>query len=226
MGRRRNVWAGRRWPVLGLGALVAVIAGVVAVVAFGGSSPAGSAGATSSASSGSSASSESSASGSPVASASKTCAATPALTEGPYYKAGAPKRSKLTAAGTVGTRLVLRGRVLSTACKPVKRAKIDVWQADGNGNYDNAGYRLRGYLYTNGNGRYRIETVVPGLYPGRTEHIHVKVTPPGGTTVTTQLFFPGVTQNDGDGIYNAKNLVKLTKSKPKWKARFDFVVAA
>src|SRR2546423_512664 len=62
------------------------------------------------------------------------------LTEGPYYKAGAPQRATLSATGVAGTPLVLTGYVLSTSCQPIANAKLDFWQADGNGNYDNSGY--------------------------------------------------------------------------------------
>ena len=42
--------------------------------------------------------------------------------------------------------------------------------------------RLRGWLRTGADGRYRIETVRPGPYPGRPDpqHVHLTVTPPGG----------------------------------------------
>ncbi len=41
-------------------------------------------------------------------------------------------------------------------------------------------------------GRYTLETIVPGEYPGRTQHIHVKVQAPNGPILTTQIYFPGV----------------------------------
>src|SRR5438445_5410131 len=112
------------------------------------------------------------------------------LTEGPYYKAGAPQNAALRTAGVAGTPLVLTGYVVAKSCQPIANAKLDFWQADGNGNYDNSGYTLRGWQLTDANGAYRLEPVTPGLYPGRTEHIHFKVTV-NGTTYTSQLFFPG-----------------------------------
>ena len=77
--------------------------------------------------------------------------------------------------------------------------RLDFWQADGRGRYDNAGYRLRGVQRTDATGAFRLVTVIPGQYPGRTEHVHVKITPPGGSTFTTQLYFPGSAHNDEDG---------------------------
>jgi protocatechuate 3,4-dioxygenase beta subunit len=145
------------------------------------------------------------------------------LTEGPYYKAGAPQRATIATSGVAGTPLVLTGYVLSTSCKPIANAKLDFWQADGNGNYDNSGYTLRGWQLTDANGAYRLETVIPGLYPGRTEHIHFKVTV-NGKTYTSQLFFPGVAQNEGDSIYSSRMLVTLNTSTTPATATFTFVV--
>ena len=45
-------------------------------------------------------------------------------------------------------------------------------------------------------------TVVPGLYPGRTRPVHVKVKTLGGRSLTTQLYIEGETQNGRDGILN------------------------
>ncbi len=63
-----------------------------------------------------------------------------ALTEGPYFKAGSPERASLIDTGTKGTKLVLSGYVLTTDCSPAAHALLDFWQADANGQYDNAGY--------------------------------------------------------------------------------------
>jgi protocatechuate 3,4-dioxygenase beta subunit len=145
------------------------------------------------------------------------------LTEGPYYKANPPQNATLRTAGVAGTPLTLTGYVVSKSCQPIANAKLDFWQADGNGNYDNAGYTLRGWQLTDANGVYRLETVIPGLYPGRTEHIHFKVTV-NGATYTSQLFFPGVSQNEGDSIYSAQMLVKLNTATSPVTGTFTFVV--
>jgi protocatechuate 3,4-dioxygenase beta subunit len=147
------------------------------------------------------------------------------LTEGPYYKANPPQNATLRTAGVAGTPLTLTGYVVSQSCQPIANAKLDFWQADGNGNYDNSGYTLRGWQLADANGAYRLETVIPGLYPGRTEHIHFKVTV-NGKTYTSQLFFPGVSQNEGDSIYSAQMLVKLTTATSPATGTFTFVVKA
>lgn len=146
-------------------------------------------------------------------------------TEGPYFKAGAPRRRSLLEPGIDGARLVVTGRVLSRRCVPVRGARLDFWQADGSGEYDLEGYRLRGYQLTDGKGRYRLVTVVPGLYPGRTEHIHVKVRPSGGRERTTQLYFPGVDENGQDGIFDPRmTLRRMRRAGAGWTATFDFVL--
>jgi protocatechuate 3,4-dioxygenase beta subunit len=145
------------------------------------------------------------------------------LTEGPYYKANPPQNATLRTAGVAGTPLALTGYVVSKSCQPIANARLDFWQADGNGSYDNSGYTLRGWQLTDANGAYRLETVIPGLYPGRTEHIHFKVTV-NGKTYTSQLFFPGVSQNEGDSIYSAQMLVKLNTSTSPVTGTFTFVV--
>ncbi len=116
---------------------------------------------------------------------------TPADQEGPYFKAGSPERLTLIEAGMQGERLVLVGYVLDQNCQPIPNTMLDFWQANASGEYDNNGYTLRGHQFTDEQGRYYLETILPGLYASRPiEHIHVKVQPPGGESFTTQLYFP------------------------------------
>jgi protocatechuate 3,4-dioxygenase beta subunit len=145
------------------------------------------------------------------------------LTEGPYYKANPPQNATLRTAGVAGTPLTLTGYVVSKSCQPIANARLDFWQADGNGNYDNSGYTLRGWQLTDANGAYRLETVIPGLYTGRTEHIHFKVTV-NGQTYTSQLFFPGVSQNASDSIYSSRMVVTLNTTTSPVTGTFTFVV--
>lgn len=144
---------------------------------------------------------------------------------GPFFKPRSPKRRSLRGAGVKGLPLLVTGTVLSTSCKPVAGALLDFWQADGNGQYDNSGFRLRGHQLTDRNGRYRLETVVPGLYPGRTRHIHVRAKAPGRPVLTTQLFFPGEARNAADFLFDEQLLVTWIRSRTSARhARFDFVL--
>jgi protocatechuate 3,4-dioxygenase beta subunit len=147
-------------------------------------------------------------------------------TEGPYFTPRSPRRRSILPAGAPGTRLTLTGRVLTTRCRPVPRALLDFWQADARGEYDNEGYRFRGNQLTDARGRYVLETVVPGLYPGRTRHIHVRVQPPAGPLLTTQLYFPRERANAGDPIFDPSLVVRGWRvDGARRRARFDFVVA-
>jgi protocatechuate 3,4-dioxygenase beta subunit len=124
-----------------------------------------------------------------------------------------------------GTKLTLTGYVLTADCKPVANALLDFWQANAQGQYDNQGYTLRGHQFTDANGYYHLETVVPGLYPGRTEHIHVKVQAPNGPILTTQLFFPGVANNQSDGIFDPGLVIQVTDTGSGLNGTFNFIVS-
>jgi protocatechuate 3,4-dioxygenase beta subunit len=150
---------------------------------------------------------------------------TPALTEGPYFTPNSPRRRSIVPAGAAGTRLTLSGRVLNTVGRPIPRALIDFWQCDARGVYDNDGYRFRGHQLTDARGRYTLSTVVPGVYPGRTRHIHVKVQAPREPVLTTQLFFPGEAQNRSDAIFDAACLVRGWRTvRGRRLARFDLIL--
>ena len=145
-------------------------------------------------------------------------------TEGPFFKPSSPERSDLLEAGEAGHPIELTGYVLSCACKPLAGALLDFWHADDKGEYDNFGFRLRGHQFTDADGRYRLRSVVPGLYVGRTRHFHVKVQPRGGRVLTTQLYFPGEPMNRSDGLFRRALLMRTAEKEGLLAARFDFVV--
>jgi protocatechuate 3,4-dioxygenase beta subunit len=103
---------------------------------------------------------------------------------------------------------------------------IDFWQADDGGQYDNNGFRLRGHQFSDAQGRYSLSTIVPGLYPGRTRHIHVKVQPPGGQILTTQLYFPGESGNASDNIHRRELEMDVRIAGSARTAAFMFVLDA
>jgi hypothetical protein len=142
---------------------------------------------------------------------------TPAQGEGPYYTPNTPERNSLFEEGMEGEMLILIGYVLDENCQPISGAWLDFWQADTNGDYDNVGYTLRGHQYTDAQGRYYLETVLPGLYESRPiEHIHVKVQAPNGEVLTSQLYFPN---------QPVENLtVDLQEQTGYWLGIFTFVI--
>ena len=137
-------------------------------------------------------------------------AQTPGQIGGIHYRRS-PLRHDVVFAGLTGTRLTLQGLVLSTSCRPVTGARIDFWQADTSGHYDDTGTRLRSHQFTDARGRYHLETILPGPYPGRTRHMHVKVRAPGQRTLTTELYFPGALYNDRDPYFDKRLLVHLAE---------------
>jgi protocatechuate 3,4-dioxygenase beta subunit len=148
---------------------------------------------------------------------------TPEQTEGPFFTPDSPERRSLREPGIGGEPLTVSGFVLSTACEPVAGALLDFWQCDDAGEYDNEGYRLRGHQFAGDDGSFRLETIRPGLYPGRTRHIHVKVQAPGRPVLTTQLYFPGEPANATDGIFDPALVMDFDPADGQ-RASFTFVL--
>ncbi len=147
--------------------------------------------------------------------AANLCRLTESEIVGPFYRFGAPFRSRLVGPDEPGDRLVLTGTVLSSDCRtPLPGALIEIWQANNAGLYDTSkpgnfteatSFHLRGMLYTNENGQYEIETIVPGRYPVppnlpgfekyaglmRPAHIHFRVIESLHIPLTAQLYFKG-----------------------------------
>ena len=142
---------------------------------------------------------------------------TPADQEGPYYTPNTPERASLLEDRLTGDTLIVTGYVLDANCQPVANAWLDFWQADANGEYDNSAYRLRGHQFTDAQGRYQLETIMPGIYPSRPiRHIHVKVQAPNGEILTTQLYFP---EQPIEGL-----TVELSEADGQYLAIYNFVL--
>lgn len=149
---------------------------------------------------------------------------TPRQTEGPFFTPNSPERQSLLEAGMKGQVLELSGLVLTRGCQPVRRALLDFWQADAEGAYDNRGFRLRGHQFTDGEGRYRLRTIVPARYPGRTPHIHVKVQAANRPALTTQLYFPGEPGNARDSLFRSELQMRIAGGGERRSGQFDFVL--
>lgn len=153
--------------------------------------------------------------GGPAFAANQVCRLTESEIVGPFYRFSAPFRSQLAGPDEPGDRLVLTGTVFSSDCRtPLPGALIEIWQANNAGLYDTSkpgnfteatSFHLRGMLYTNENGQYEIETIVPGRYPvppnlpgfekyaglTRPAHIHFRVIESLHIPLTAQLYFKG-----------------------------------
>jgi protocatechuate 3,4-dioxygenase beta subunit len=150
---------------------------------------------------------------------------TPAEIEGPYFTPRSPLRGDLREAGLPGRPVELSGVVMTRSCRPIANALVDLWHADDRGQYDNFGYRLRGHVFTDAQGRYAFRTIVPGLYPGRTRHYHVKVQAPNSPVLTTQLYFPNETLNRRDEFFHDELVMGVAAADDALRARFDVVLA-
>jgi protocatechuate 3,4-dioxygenase beta subunit len=153
------------------------------------------------------------------------CESTRPDVEGPYWFEGSPQRSNIRIEGD-SPLLDLYGSVVDRDCQPIPGAWIDIWQADDEGEYDKDGWNYRGHFYSDEDAMWHLETVVPGLYPGRTAHIHVKVQGASGIILTTQLYFPDLPENETDFFYHPDLEVTVLDQDASGNmiAEFNFVI--
>lgn len=147
-----------------------------------------------------------------------------AQTQGPFYTPDTPKRNSFIEADWSGETLVVTGKVLNTKCQPIANALLDFWHADTAGSYDNQGFRFRGHQFTDENGNYFLETILPGLYPGRTRHIHVRAQRSNEPVLATQLYFPKEEQNNRDFLFDEHLLMDVIEVETGKEAYFNFVL--
>jgi protocatechuate 3,4-dioxygenase beta subunit len=145
-------------------------------------------------------------------------------TEGPFFSTGSPERTSLREPDDGGIPFTLSGMVTDRECTPLGGAKIELWHAGPDGQYDNEGFTYRGHFFTAADGTFSVDTVKAGLYPGRTRHFHVKVQPEGADVLTSQLFWPDEPDNDGDGIFDERLLMDVVDEIGTERGTFQFVV--
>lgn len=134
---------------------------------------------------------------------------TPGNTLGPFYRRGAPRKEKLFDSKASGVPLMVTGRVINTEGAALAGAILEVFHADAEGEYDMQGFNYRGEIPVSASGEYRYETVVPGGYGGRAQHIHYVINAPGHRRLVTQLYFANDPKFEGnpDVNYNRDSLV-------------------
>jgi protocatechuate 3,4-dioxygenase beta subunit len=146
-------------------------------------------------------------------------------TEGPFFKTRSPQRSDLREPGFNGKPVELSGCVLTRSCRPVAGAIVDLWHADAKGDYDNTGFHLRGHVFSDGEGRFLFRTIMPGLYPGRTRHYHVRIKAAEAASVlTTQFYFPDERRNRTDPLFRRELVMQIAEVDDTLLARFDVVL--
>ncbi len=155
----------------------------------------------------------------------------------------------------LGERIIVIGRVLDGAGRPVPNALLEVWQANSAGRYIHGldqhdapldpNFTGAGRCLTDADGAYRFTTIRPGAYPWRNHenawrpsHIHFSVCGRNFLErLVTQMYFPGDPLLALDPIYNsvpddrAKQRLLAAYdhgvTRPEWALgyRFDIVVA-
>lgn len=177
--------------------------------------------------------------GAAIAGPARALTPTPRQGEGPFYPRRMPADidSDLalfdgqTAPGEV---IEMVGRVFSVKGEPVAGGEVEIWHCDPNGAYAHVGqptlpgFQGFGVARADASGGYRFRTTRPGLYPGRTRHIHVKARRPGGPTLTTQMYFPGEAGNATDGLLRRASdpaaLIAREEAGPPHRYVFDIVI--
>lgn len=119
----------------------------------------------------------------------------------------------------LGERIVVTGRVLDEAGRPVRNTLIEIWQANAAGRYVHTAdqhdapldpnFFGAGRCVTDEAGAYRFTTVRPGAYPlgnhdnaWRPSHIHLSLFGGGiASRLITQMYFPGDPLLDFDPIF-------------------------
>ena len=142
--------------------------------------------------------------------------------EGPFYKKGAPMWSHIE---QQGEQLTIEGRILraSDCSTPVANATIDIWHCDLSGTYDNEGFKCRGMVSTDENGKYSFTTILPPPYGSRPRHIHFKVRAKGFPELTSQIYFKGDKNIQNDFARNAESsrILELRTKDQRHSGKFD-----
>jgi protocatechuate 3,4-dioxygenase beta subunit len=73
----------------------------------------------------------------------------------------------------------------SKDCAAIRGAKIEFWQVNPNGEYDE---EHRATMYSDASGAYSFESNFPPAYENRPPHIHVRVSAKGYQTLITQYY--------------------------------------
>jgi protocatechuate 3,4-dioxygenase, beta subunit len=117
--------------------------------------------------------------------------------------------SMVTGKPALGERIIVRGRVIDEAERPIPNTMIEIWQANASGRYAHQRdqhpapldphFSGVGRCLTDEQGRYRFTTIKPGAYPWRNHdnawrpaHIHFSLFGSAFTQrLITQMYFPG-----------------------------------
>ncbi len=150
----------------------------------------------------------------------------------------------------LGERIIVTGRVLDEAGRPVPNTLIEIWQANAAGRYIHVrddhpapldpNFTGAARCLTDADGRYRFVSVKPGAYPWknhhnawRPAHIHFSLFGPSFLSrIITQMYFPGDPLFPYDPIFNTitdasvrDRLISrfsLDVTQPEWALGYEF----
>lgn len=144
-----------------------------------------------------------------------------------------------------GTPLTLVGRVLDTDGRPQAGVLLEIWQTNAHGRYHHPNddspspldpqFRSYGRTTTGADGAYRFITILPVAYPGRTPHVHFRLSRGERELLVTQMYLPGAAGagNERDGLFMSigapaarQRLLGVPESGAANTLRFDIVLAA
>jgi len=181
----------------------------------------------------------------------KPAGATESTVFGPFYVEGSPefRLGDDVAQGAVGVPCGVQGYVRDIHGKPVRGARVEVWQADAEGKYDvqreDAGHQARGTLHTGKEGEYHFKTILAEAYPipddgpvgdmlratkrhpWRPAHLHFMVSAPGYETLITHVFRNGDRYLDSDAVFGVRqSLIADWIEQPDgtYLVQYDFVL--
>ena len=129
-----------------------------------------------------------------------TCGLVPEQDAGPFPLDEQFDRRDVTE-GYPGRPMRLGFRVVDEGCTAVQGAALEIWHCDATGDYsafaDGGGGKdeaegttfLRGTQAVNDDGIAEFHTIVPGWYPGRTVHVHLRVHLDDEIVLTSQVYF-------------------------------------
>ncbi len=136
----------------------------------------------------------------------------------------------------IGERILVSGRVLDEDGKPLRRALVEIWQANAAGRYAHDAdthaapldphFRGVGRFLTDDDGAYRFTSIKPGAYPWRNHpnawrpaHIHFSLFGCGlASRLVTQMYFPGDPLLALDPIHHS---IPDARARDRLICRFD-----
>lgn len=140
-----------------------------------------------------------------------------------------------------GQPLLIAGYLKDATALPLRDAVVEIWQADARGRYRHPGvpeelrdpgFQGYGRYYSDEDGGYVFQTVMPGRYGTRPPHVHFRVAMPGRPDFVTQMYFRGNNRDAGMSLQDvppqraARSVHLRADGAGRLRVRFDLVLPA